>query len=84
MDDNNILLTLINKLQEDFIDKMRSDLMYHIRKSLKNDNVKLIIEFEAQSEQRMLYTNKEKLEFLQEKKPAIRLLRESLGLDPDF
>lgn len=84
IDNHTVQITLINKLQEDFINKMRTDLMYNIRKSLKNDNVKLEVIIEEQSEQRMLYTNREKLEFLQEKKPIIKLLRDKLGLDPDF
>lgn len=83
-EENIIRINLINKLQEDIINKMRTDLMYHIRKSINNGLIDLEIKIKEKQEQRMLYTHREKLEYLQEKKPIIKMLRDRLGLDPEF
>jgi chromosomal replication initiation ATPase DnaA len=83
-EENTIRINLINKLQEDIINKMRADLMYHIRKSINNGLIDLEIKIKEKQEQRMLYTHREKLEYLQEKKPIIKMLRDRLGLDPEF
>ena len=79
-----IEITLLNKLQEDFINKLRTDLMHYIRKSINNGSIVLSTKIVEQQETRMLYTNREKFEFLQEVKPALKTLKERLGLDPDF
>lgn len=77
-------IILLNKLQEDIINKLRTDLMHHIRKSLNNGDIKLSTKIKEQEKTRMLYTNREKFEYLQELKPALKTLRERLGLDPEF
>lgn len=79
-----IEITLLNKLQEDFINKIKADLMHHIRNTVNNGSVKLSTKIVEQQETRMLYTNREKFEFLQEVKPALKTLKDRLGLDPDF
>lgn len=83
-DDWTIELKLVNKLQGDMFDKLRADLMLHLRRTLKNDRLSIKVIFEEMKIEKMLYTNREKLDYLQERKPALKLLRDRLGLDPDF
>ncbi|MGK7389834.1 MAG: hypothetical protein ACNS60_05760 [Candidatus Cyclobacteriaceae bacterium M2_1C_046] len=74
----------MNKLQEDIINKLRTDLMHHIRKTVDNGDIKLNTKVKQQEEGRMLYTNREKFEYLQELKPVLKTLKDKLGLDPEF
>lgn len=58
--------------------------MHHIRKTVDNGDIKLNTKVKQQEEGRMLYTNREKFEYLQELKPVLKTLKDKLGLDPEF
>ena len=58
--------------------------MHHIRTSIDNGEIKLVTKIKEQEATRMLYTNREKFEYLLELKPALKILKDRLGLDPEF
>lgn len=83
-DGTTIVLKLTNSVKIDILDKFRSDLITHLKSKLNNRNLKLETELVEEENQKMIYTNKEKFEYLAEKKPVLNLLKDRLGLDPDF
>lgn len=83
-DGTTIILKLTNSVNLDTLDRFRSDLITHLKSKLNNRQIKLETELIEGSKQKMIYTNKEKFEYLAEKKPVLNLLKDRLGLDPDF
>lgn len=83
-DDSTILLKLNNAVNIDILDRFRSDLISYLKRQLNNGKVTLETEVLKEDTKRMIYTNKDKFDYLAEKNPILNQLRERLGLDPDF
>jgi len=79
-----IKVQIHNSILEVTFDKIRVELLAHLRKSLANDSIKIDIEKLEVESKKMLYTNKEKLDHLASIHPNIAILKEKLGLDPDY
>lgn len=79
-----IKIQIHNSILEITYDKLKVELLAHLRTQLKNDNIKVELEKLESESKKMLYTNKEKFEHLAEKHPAIKRLQEKLSLDPDY
>jgi len=77
-------LTLTNSLQMDKLEEIRVDLIQYLRKELHNPNIRVTAKLVREEKQRKLYTDSEKLNYLVEKNPQVALLKERLGLDPDY
>ncbi len=79
------ILTLTHPVHEDIINEIRQDLLQFIRDEVSNPTIQLSIELKDDTpQQRKLYTNSEKFEYLSQKYPLLKELQERLGLDPDF
>jgi len=83
-DGTTIVLQLTNSVKIDILDRFKSDLITYLKSKLNNRNLKLETELIEEKKQKMIYTNKEKFEYLAEKKPVLNILKDRLGLDPDF
>ena len=79
-----IVLKLTNAVKLNILDKFRPDLMTYLKSKLNNGQVELVTELIKDTSARTPYTNKEKFEYLAEKKPILYDLKNRLGLDPDF
>lgn len=79
-----ILLKLTNAVKLNILDRFRPDLMTYLKSRLNNGQVELITQLIEEESSRVPYTNKEKFEYLAEKKPILHDLKNRLGLDPDF
>lgn len=66
------------------LDRFRSDLITYLKSSLNNRHIKLETELKEDEQSKVPYTNKEKFDFMAEKKPILNELRNRLGLDTDF
>ena len=66
------------------LDKFRSDLITYLKTRLNNRHLKLETEITKIEKSHTPYTNSEKFEFMAEKKPILKELKNRLGLDPDF
>jgi len=85
MDDGSTVpLRLSNSLQLDKLNEIRQELIQYLRKQLHNHKINVTAEIVREEKQRKLYTASEKLDYLMEKHPSVRLLRDKLGLDPDY
>lgn len=79
-----ITLPLHHPVQETLLHNLRSDLTAFLREQLNNQSIQVIGEMSTVEEKEMLYTNREKFEFLVKKNPALMELKDRLGLDTDF
>ena len=81
---NSISMTLGNAVEEPLLEGFRSDLLGWIREALGNPGITLETSLQVEAVVRSAYTNREKLDELKGRYPAVGELVERLGLDPDF
>ena len=83
-EEETIRLQIHNPILEIIFDKIKVELLAHLRSELKNNKLKVELEKLETESKKMIYTNKEKFDHLAEQYPTVKLLQEKLGLDPDF
>lgn len=84
LEGDKITVSIPNEALVASFEKFRSDLLLHLRDSLKNDHIKLESKIVELEKEKMLYTDREKFNYLKEKYPALKDLQDKLGLDPEF
>ena len=77
-------LTLMSPLQEDTLNDLKPELLQHLRRTLGNAGLRLEVNIVREQKQRRPYTPAEKFNFLMDKYPQVKELKERLALDPDF
>jgi len=82
--DNKVILHLLSPVQETMLGNLRSELTAFLREKLKNSTILVVGELLQSDDKKMMYTSRDKFEYLLEKNPALREMKERLGLDPDF
>ena len=82
---NQIVVSLHSPVQETMLNGVRLELGSILREKLKNNSIQLMGEFVKEGEQKKaIYTNRDKFEYLMEKNPALKELKERFGLDAEF
>lgn len=84
LDDNVIVVALLSPVHETMLNNIKSELTGFLREQLRNNSIQVTGELQAEDEKKIIYTNREKFDFLVEKNPMLRELRDRLGLDTDF
>lgn len=84
LNDNKVTLHLHNPVQETILANIKSDLVTYVRDRLRNQSIQVNGEFREAEERKVIYTNKEKFDYLAQKNPVLRELKDRLGLDTDF
>ncbi len=84
LEGNKVTVTIPNEALVSGFEKFRGDLLQHLRNTLKNDHIALQSKVVEVAKEKMLYTDREKFEFLKSKYPALKDLQDKLGLDPEF
>ena len=82
--EGNILLNLTSSLQEDLVNEFRTEIVQYLRSKLKTKRLNIHTQLVKPETKRMIYTPLEKFNYLAEKHPELLVLRDKLGLDPDF
>lgn len=83
--ENNIVsLLLTNPIEEPLLASIKPGLLTYLREKLNNNALQVQGILQEVQTRRIVYTNKEKFEHLAEKNPHLKVLKERLGLDPDF
>ncbi len=80
---NKIILHIHNPVQETMLANFKTDLTY-IRDRLKNQSIQVVGELREAEQRKVIYTNREKFDYLVQKNPLLRELKDRLGLDTDF
>lgn len=81
---NQIIIHLLSTVQETLLANFKADLIAYLRSNLKNNTILVAGELKESEEKQMLYTPRDKFEYLLEKNPLLKIMRDRLGLDPDF
>ena len=81
---NLVTLPLTNPIEEPLLQNIRSQLNTYVREKLNNQLISVVGVLMAAGSKKVAYTNKEKFDHLVEKNPALKELKERLGLDTDF
>lgn len=63
---------------------LRSDLTTFLRDRLHNQSINITGELRVADERKVIYTNREKFDYLVARNPMLRELKDRLGLDTDF
>ena len=82
--DNLVTIPLTNSIEEPLLQNIRAQLNTYLRDKLHNHLISVVGVLLEAGSKKMAYTNKEKFDHLAEKNPALRELKERLGLDTDF
>lgn len=81
-EDNAIIISIENALQEEEIFKNKADITHFLKEKLKNDSIRIETKLiEADLSERRPYTDTEKYLFIAEKTPALRIMKDQLGLE---
>ena len=81
---NLVTIPLTNSIEEPLLQNIRAQLNSYLREKLDNHSISVVGVLLEAGSKKMAYTNKEKFDHLAEKNPALRELKERLGLDTDF
>ncbi len=79
-----ITILLHNPIQETILSTFKSELTVFLRDQLKNSSINVTSELREEESKKVMYTPREKFQFLVEKNPLVKELKERLGLDTDF
>lgn len=82
--ENAIRVHVTNLIEESTINSVKQDLVDFLRKKLGNSFIQIQAVMQQLDEKKIIYTNKDKYEFMAEKNPLLRELKDRLGLDTDF
>jgi hypothetical protein len=79
-----IIVTLLSSVHETMLDNIKIELGGFIREKLKNSTIQISGQLTTSDDKKIIYTNRDKFEFLAEKNPILKELKDRLGLDTDF
>ena len=81
---NLVTIPLTNSIEEPLLQNIRVQLNTYLRDRLDNHAISVVGALIEAGSKKVAYTNKEKFDHLAEKNPALKELKERLGLDTDF
>jgi DNA polymerase-3 subunit gamma/tau len=79
-----ITVHLHSSVQDMLLNNLRTELGSFLREKLKNNSITLIGVTIEQEDRKVIYTPREKFDYLLERNPLLRELKDRLGLDTDF
>lgn len=71
-------------MHETMLNNMKVELTAFLREELKNTSLQVTGELSASEDKKVIYTNREKFDYLADKNPILKELKDRLGLDTDF
>ncbi len=84
LDEKTVCIHLKSDLESSILDRFENDLIGYLRKALENDLINLKKEVRKEKKQQKLYTSSDKYEYLLEKNPKLKDLKDQLGLDFEY
>jgi hypothetical protein len=83
--DGILILQLINQVEANIFESVRTDALEFLKMELKNRNLSFDIRVDEELKvENRPYTNSEKFKFLMEQNPVLLDMAKKFGLDPDF
>jgi DNA polymerase-3 subunit gamma/tau len=86
LENETVIFQLNGEIQEGIFQKIKPDILQILRRKLNNYSIHLeaVIKEEENDGKRKLYTSTDKLNYLLEKSPALKDLKQRFGLETDF
>lgn len=85
IEDKAIIVHVYHPVQETMLNNMRIELSTFIRERLRNNSIQIIGKTkEVEEGKKVYYTPREKFDYLVEKNPILKELKDRLGLDTDY
>ncbi len=82
---NQVVVNLLSPVQETMLDNIKIELASYLRERLRNSNIQVTGRVSTTpDDSKMMYTARDKFEYLAEKNPILKELKDRLGLDTDF
>lgn len=80
-DGNKILLKIGNSVQEEEVRVVKLELISWLRRELRNSGIELITRIEKTENERVFYSDSEKLQMMMQKNPELYELKQKFNLD---
>ncbi len=82
--ERNAKVTLASSLEINILERFEQEVVSYLRTTLKNTKLLLENEVKEQETSKKLYTSKDKFEYMASKNPALKDMKERLGLDFEY
>lgn len=82
--DHKIEVTLLSPVHETMLNNIKMELAAFLKEKLKNTFIQVSGVLTTSDDKKVMYTNRDKFDYLAEKNPMLRELKDRLGLDTDF
>jgi hypothetical protein len=84
LQETSVIVHLHNPVQETLLNGLKTDITTFLRARVENHSIQVNGVLQQNDDRKVIYTNREKFDHLAEKNPNLKILKEKLGLDPDF
>ena len=81
---NVIVADLLSPVHETMLNNIKSELTAFLREQVRNTSIEVTGQLREGEDRKIIYTNREKFDFLAGKNPILKELKDRLGLDTDF
>ena len=83
-DENKLLISLASPLEVSILEKAEQNIVLYLRTELRNTKILIENEVLEQEISKKLYTSKDKFEYMVGINPALKEMKERLGLDFEY
>lgn len=81
---NQIIVTLLSPVHETMLNNIKVELAGFLREKLRNSNIQVTGLLTQSDDKKIIYTNRDKFDYLADKNPILKEMKDRLGLDTDF
>jgi hypothetical protein len=82
--DHQIIVTLLSPVHESMLNNIKMELAAFLKEKVKNTSISITGVLTESDDKKVIYTNRDKFDYLAEKNPILKELKDRLGLDTDF
>lgn len=79
-----IIVNLLSPVHETMLNAIKVELAGFLREKLRNSLIQVTGQLTVSDDKKVIYTNRDKFDYLVEKNPMLKELKDRLGLDTDF
>ncbi|HEY0656796.1 MAG TPA: hypothetical protein VGD65_26885 [Chryseosolibacter sp.] len=79
-----IVVTLLSPVHETMLNNIKVELAGFLRERLRNSNIQVTGQLTQSDDKKVIYTNRDKFDYLADKNPILKEMKDRLGLDTDF
>jgi hypothetical protein len=84
LEDKLITVNLLSHVHETMLNNIKVELTGFLRDNLKNSYIQVRGVLTETDDKKIIYTNRDKFDYLADKNPVLKELKDRLGLDTDF